>query len=86
MSELLSLMVSLIGSLVSAQPQTNGMPLGYIVLIVVESPVLILLLAALLGKPRKMKVSMLFMAWLAMVFTVFIVAVYALSFITGLFY
>ncbi len=85
MSELLSLMVSLIGSLVSAQ-QTNGMPLGYIVLIVVESPVLILLLAALLGKPRKMKVSMLFMTWLAMVFTVFIVAVYALSFITGLFY
>jgi len=85
MSELLSLMVGLIGSLVSAQ-QTNGMPLGYIVLIVVESPVLILLLAALLGKPRKMKVSMLFMTWLAMVFTVFIVAVYALSFITGLFY
>ncbi len=85
MSELLSLMVSLIGSLVSAQ-QTNGMPLGYIVLIVVESPVLILLLAALLGKPRKVKVSMLFMTWLAMVFTVFIVAVYALSFITGLFY
>jgi len=85
MSELLSLMVSLIGSLVSAQ-QTNGMPLGYIVLIVVESPVLILLLAALLGKPRKMKVSMLFMTWLAMVFTVFIVAVYALSLITGLFY
>ncbi|TEU10184.1 hypothetical protein E3J20_04695 [Candidatus Bathyarchaeota archaeon] len=85
MSELLSLMVSLIGSLVSAQ-QTNGMPLGYIVLIVVESPVLILLLAALLGKPRKMKVSMLFMAWLAMVFVVFIVSVYALSFITGLFY
>ncbi len=85
MSELLSLMVSLIGSLVSAQ-QTTSMPLGYIVLIVVESPVLILLLAALLGKPRKMKVSMLFMTWLAMVFTVFIVAVYALSFITGLFY
>ncbi len=85
MSELLSLMVSLIGSLVSAQ-QTNGMPLGYIVLIVVESPVLILLLAALLGKPRKMKVSMLFMAWLAMVFVVFIMSVYALSFITGLFY
>ena len=53
---------------------------------IIESPVLILLLAALLGKPRKMKVSMLFMTWLAMVFTVFIVAVYALSFITGLFY
>ena len=85
MSELLSLMVSLIGSLVGAN-QTNGMPLGYIVLIVVESPVLILLLAALLGKPRKVKVSMLFMAWLAMVFAVFIVAVYALSFITALFY
>jgi hypothetical protein len=78
-------MVSLIGSLVSAQ-QTKGMPLGYIVLIVVESPVLILLLAALLGKPRKVKVSMLFIAWLAMVFAVFIVAVYALSFITALFY
>jgi hypothetical protein len=85
MSELLSLMVGLISSLVGAQ-QTNGMPLGYIVLIVVESPVLILLLATLLGKPRKVKVSMLFMAWLAMVFAVFIVAVYALSFITALFY
>jgi hypothetical protein len=78
-------MINLVSSLVSAQ-QTNGMPLGYIVLIVVESPVLILLLATLLGKPRKMKVSMLFMAWLAMVFAVFIVAVYALSFITALFY
>jgi hypothetical protein len=85
MSELLSLMVSLISSLVGAN-QTNGIPLGYIVLIVVESPVLILLLAALLGKPRKVKVSMLFIAWLAMVFAVFIVAVYALSFITALFY
>ena len=85
MSELLTMMVGLIGSLVGAQ-QTNGMPLGYIVLIVVESPVLILLLATLLGKPKKMKVSMLFMAWLAIVFAVFIVAVYALSFITGFFY
>ena len=85
MSELLSLIAGLIGSLVGAH-QTDGMPLGYIVLIVVESPVLILLLATLLGKPRKIKVSMLFIAWLAMVFAVFILAVYALSFITGLFY
>ena len=85
MSEPLSLMAGLIGSLVRAH-QTNGMPLGYIVLIVVESPVLILLLASLLGKPRKMKVSILFVVWLALVFAVFIVAVYALSFITGRFY
>lgn len=85
MSELLSLMVGFVGSLVGAH-QNNGMPLGYIVLIVVESPVLILLLATLLGKPRKMKVTGLFIAWLAMVFVVFIVAVYALSFITGRFY
>lgn len=85
MSELLSLMAGLIGNLVGAH-QNNGIPLGYIVLIVVESPVLILLLATLLGKPRKIKVSMLFIAWLAMVFVVFIVAVYALSFITGRFY
>ncbi len=85
MSELLSLMVGLIGSLVGAN-QTNGMPLGYIVLIVVESPVIILILATLLGKPRKMKVTGLFLAWLGMVFAVFIIAVYALSYITGLFY
>ena len=85
MSELLSLMVGFVGSLVGTH-QNNGMPLGYIVLIVVESPVLILLLATLLGKPRKMKVTGLFIAWLAMVFVVFIVAVYALSFITGRFY
>lgn len=84
MNELLSLMVGLVGSLVDANG-TNGIPLGYVVLVVILSPVVVLMLATLLGKPRKMKVTGLFIAWLGMVFTVFIGAVYVLSFLTGMF-
>jgi hypothetical protein len=61
------------------------MSLGQIVLIVIISPVVILLLATILGKPRSMKVTGLFLTWLALVFCVFVGAVYGLSFITGLF-
>ena len=84
MSELLSLMVGLLGSIVSAH-ETNGIPLGYVVVLVIELPVVVLLLATLLGKPRKMKVTGLFLTWLGMVFTIFIGAVYVLSYVTGLF-
>ncbi len=81
MSRLLALLTYVASSL----SRGSGMPLGQIVLIVIMSPVIILLLAILLGKPRSNKVTGLFLAWLALVFSVFIGAVYALSFITSLF-
>jgi len=81
MSSLLTLMTYV----ASSAARASRMPLGQIVLVVILSPVIILLLATLLGRPRSMKVTGLFLAWLALVFSVFVGAVYALSFITGLF-
>ncbi|MBC8224671.1 hypothetical protein H8E65_08790 [Candidatus Bathyarchaeota archaeon] len=81
----MSRLLALLMYVASNQSQANGLSLGQVVLIVIISPVIVLLLATLLGKPRSMKVTGLFLAWLAFVFSVFIGAVYALSFITGLF-
>ena len=81
----MSRLLALLTYVASSQSQANGMSLGQVVLIVIMSPVIVLLLATFLGKPRSMKVTGLFLAWLALVFCVFIGAVYALSFITGLF-
>jgi hypothetical protein len=81
----MSRLLALLNNVVSGARLESGMPLGLIVLIVIISPVIVLLLATLLGKPRSMKVTGLFLAWLALVFCVFIGAVYGLSFITGLF-
>lgn len=81
----MSRLLALLTYVASSSSRASGMSLGQIVLIVIISPVVILLLATFLGKPRSMKVTGLFLAWLALVFCVFIGAVYGLSFITGLF-
>ena len=81
----MSRLTALLNYVASGATPESGMPLGLIVLIVIISPVIVLLLATLMGKPRSMKVTGLFLAWLALVFCVFIGAVYTLSFITGLF-
>ena len=78
-------LLALLTDVASSPIRASSMPLGLIVLIVIISPVVVLLLATLLGKPRSMKVTGLFLAWLALVFGVFVGAVYGLSFITGLF-
>jgi len=81
----MSRLLALLTYVASGPSRSSGMSLGLIVLIVIISPVIVLLLATLLGEPRSMKVTGLFLAWLALVFSVFVGAVYALSFITGLF-
>ena len=81
----MSRLLALLMNVASSPSQANGLLLGHVVLIVIFSPVVILLLAALLGKPRSIKVTGLFLAWLTLIFCVFIGAVYGLSFITGLF-
>ena len=81
----MSRLLALLMNVASSPSQANGLLLGHVVLIVIFFPVVILLLATLLGKPRSMKVTGLFLAWLTLIFCVFIGAVYGLSFITGLF-
>jgi len=64
----MSRLLALLMNIASSQSQTSSMPLGHIVLIVILSPVVILLLAALLGKPRSRKVTGLFLVWLTLIF------------------
>lgn len=78
-------LLALLSHIASGPSRASGMPLGLVVLVVIISPVVVLLLATLLGRPRSGKVTGLFLAWLALVFCVFVGAVYGLSFITGLF-
>ena len=86
MIDLADALLSFYLSLPSSTQGQNGTPLGIIVLIIIESPVIVLLLAALLGRPRRTRVTQLFLGWLLLVFLVFIGAVYGLSYITHLFY
>jgi hypothetical protein len=86
MIDLADLLLSFYLSLPSSTQGQSGTPLGVIVLIIIESPVIVLLLAALLGRPRRTRVTQLFLGWLLLIFLVFIGAVYGLSYITHLFY
>ncbi|MCW4051033.1 MAG: hypothetical protein NWE89_15005 [Candidatus Bathyarchaeota archaeon] len=63
-----------------------GRPLGYLVIGIIEFPVVILFLAALLGKPRSTKITSLFVGWIFMMLIVFICAVFGLSWLLGIFY
>jgi hypothetical protein len=86
MIDLVEAMLSFYLSLSSSTVKQSGWPLGVVVLIVIESPVIVLLLATVLGRPRTMRVTQLFIGWLLLVFIVFLGAVYALSYITHFFY
>jgi hypothetical protein len=71
----------------SEVPATGDpLPLGYIVIGVIATPVVVLLLASLLGRPRSRKITSLFLGWLAMMFTAFVGAVFLLSYFLSLFY
>jgi hypothetical protein len=86
MNSLLSLILIIFVTLAGETTKTNGIPLGYIVLAVIGTPVVILIAAALMGTPRKPKITGLFIGWLLMMFTVFIGAVYVLGAVLGFFY
>ncbi|MHA2393096.1 MAG: hypothetical protein ACXAEX_14240 [Promethearchaeota archaeon] len=89
MNEILSYMTQAILYIVSSSetpPTGNPLPLGYIVIGVIATPVVVLLLASLLGRPRSNKITALFLGWLAMMFTAFIGAVFVLSYLLGIFY
>ena len=65
---------------------TGSLPLGYIVVGIIEAPVIILLLATLLGKPRQPKITGVFIGFIAMMVVLFIGAVFGLSYLLGIFY
>jgi hypothetical protein len=75
-----------IASHVETPINPQGRPLGLIVVGIIELPVLILFLAALLGKPRSTKITSLFVGWLFLMFGAFVGAVYFLSYVLGVFY
>jgi hypothetical protein len=62
------------------------LPLGLIVVGIIEAPVLILLLATLIGKPRQPKITGVFIGFVSIMIIVFIGAVFGLSYLLGLFY
>jgi hypothetical protein len=82
----IALRIADVASHVEAPINPQGRPLGLIVVGIIELPVLILFLAALLGKPRSTKITSLFVGWVFLMFGAFIGAVYFLSYVLGVFY
>ena len=62
------------------------LPLGYLVVGIIMAPVVILIIATLVGKPRQPKITTVFFAFIAMMIVVFIGAVFGLSALLGIFY
>jgi hypothetical protein len=75
-----------VASRVESPINPQGRPLGLIVVGIIELPVLILFLAALLGKPRSMKITSLFVGWVLIMFGAFVGTVFFLSSLLSLFY
>lgn len=82
----IALRIAEVASNVEAPINPLGRPLGLIVVGIIELPVLILFLAALLGKPRSTKITSLFVGWVFLMFGAFIGTVYFLSYVLGFFY
>ena len=88
MNQVLTLLAQ---SLIKIASEANGhgsgkLPLGLIVVGIIEAPVLILLLATLIGRPRQPKITGVFIGFVSIMVIVFIGAVFGLSYLLGLFY
>lgn len=88
MNELTNLL-QIYGSLVTQYiptPPRGQSALGYLILGIIVSPVIILLLASVLGRPRKTKITLLFLGFLVFMLGAFVTITYLLGFVTGFFY
>ncbi len=83
---ILGLVQTLMNVASSAGGHPAPLPLGYLVIGIIEAPVLILIIAILVGKPRQPKITMVFFGFIAMMIAVFIGAVFGLSALLGIFY
>ena len=79
-------LLRLFSSAVQSVASQNGLSMGLIILPIIEMPVLILILASVTGRPRRLKVTGLFLGWLFLMFAVFLGAIYVLGLILGLFF
>ena len=68
------------------EPPLGTSNIGYIIVAIILSPVLILVVASLLGKPRKRSITVLFLGILSTMFVLFIVVTFLLGVVTGLFF
>jgi len=60
--------------------------IGYIIVAIILSPALILILAALLGKPREPRILLIFLVMVFGMYAVFIAMTYLLGAVTSLFF
>jgi uncharacterized membrane protein YeaQ/YmgE (transglycosylase-associated protein family) len=86
-----NMLISLAQSLLNVTSEASGhgtgpLPLGLIVVGIIEAPVLILLLATFLGKPRQPKITGVFVSFMGMMVILFIASVFGLSYLLGIFY
>ena len=82
--------LGLVQAMMNVASSTGGhptpLPLGYLVVGIIMAPVVILIGATLVGKPRQPKITTVFFAFIAMMIMVFIGAVFGLSALLGIFY
>ena len=82
--------IGLVQAMMNVVSSTGGrvapLPLGYLVVGIIMAPVVILIIATLVGKPRQPKITTVFFAFIAMMIVVFIGAVFGLSALLGIFY
>jgi hypothetical protein len=79
----------LIAQLISALSMLTGVSSfqpGWMMLLIVEVPVLLLILAAIFGKPRRPKVTIVFLGTLLVMFTGFVAATWILGSIVSVFF
>ncbi len=79
-------LIQLLSSAFQTATSQNGLSMGLIILAIIEMPVVILILASVIGRPRRLKVTGLFLGWLLLMFGIFVGAIYVLGFIFGLFF
>jgi len=79
----MALLLSRASAVVTGQ---DGLTMGLIILLVIEAPVVILIVASFLGRPRRLKVTGLFLGWLFLMFGVFLGAIYFIGLVLGLFF
>lgn len=61
-----------------------GLQPGFVIFSIVELPMLLLVLAALLGRPRKLRVTAVFVGALSLLFMVFLAATLTLGTVLSL--
>ena len=88
MSQIVMLLTQALLNIASeaANRGSGPLPLGYLVVGIIETPVLILLLATFLGNPRQPKITGVFLGFIAMMVMLFIGAVFGLSALLGIYY